>query len=93
MAEYASGEKCMACGSCGMPLERPEDHALGDASIALCRWCTDERGRLLPYEQVLDLNAGHFVKSQGVTPEAAKRMAAAMMSDMPAWKGRSAGQE
>jgi hypothetical protein len=90
MAEYASGEKCMACGSCGMPMERPEDHALGDVNQQYCRFCTDEQGRLLPYEQVLDTNAEYYVKSQGVTPEAAQRLAAALLADMPAWKSRGA---
>ena len=89
MTDVATGQKCKACGSCGMPLERPEDHALGDESHQYCRWCTDERGRLLPYERVLAMNAEHYVKSQGVTPEAARRLAAAVMADMPAWRGRN----
>jgi len=93
MSEYltgktATGEKCMACGSCGMPMEKPEDHALGDETQQYCRWCTDERGMLLPYESVLAMNAESYVRSQGVTPEAARRLAAAMLADMPAWKGR-----
>jgi hypothetical protein len=25
-------DKCPACGSCGMPLEKPEDYALGDTT-------------------------------------------------------------
>jgi hypothetical protein len=89
MADYASGEKCTACGSCGMPMERPEDHALGDANALYCHYCTDERGKLLPYENVLSMNAEYYVKSQGVTPEAARRLAAAMLADMPAWKDPS----
>jgi hypothetical protein len=93
MAEYATGEKCMACGSCGMPMERPEDHALGDVNHQYCRYCTDERGELLPYEKVLGMNAEIYVKSQGVTPEAAQRLAAALLADMPAWKGRGAVQK
>ena len=90
MADYATGEKCMACGSCGMPMERPEDHALGDVTHPYCRYCTDEQGRLLPYERVLGMNAESYVKSQGVTPEAAQRLAAALLADMPAWKSRGA---
>jgi len=85
-------EKCMACGSCGMPMEKPEDHALGDVNAAYCRWCTDERGQLLPYERVLTMNAEMYVQSQGVTPEAGRRLAAAMLAGMPAWKHTAARQ-
>lgn len=85
-------DKCMACGSCGMPMEHPEDHALGDVNAAYCRYCTDEQGRLRPYEEILGMNAEFYVKSQGVTPEAARRLAAAMLADMPAWKDRAGRQ-
>ena len=50
-------EKCISCGSCGMPMEKPEDFALGDVTQPYCAWCTDARGKLLPYEQVLETNA------------------------------------
>ena len=49
-------EKCPACGSCGMPMEKPEDFALGDTTRPYCRYCTDSRGELLPYEKVLETN-------------------------------------
>ena len=81
-------EKCPACGSCGMPMEKPEDHALGDVTREYCRYCTDARGELLPYEQVLETNARYYVESQGVTPAAANAMARAMLADMPAWRRR-----
>jgi Putative zinc ribbon domain len=84
-------DKCIACGSCGMPLESPEEHALGDVTSQYCRYCTDAHGRLLPYEEVLAFNARHYVVSQGVTQEAALRMAAAMLADMPAWRDRRRG--
>ena len=60
-------EKCPACGSCGMPMEKPEDFALGDVTRPYCRYCTDARGELLPFEKVLETNARFYVESQGVT--------------------------
>ncbi len=81
-------EKCPACGSCGMPMEKPEDFALGDVTRPYCRYCTDAHGELLPYEQVLETNAGFYVDSQGVTRAAAIEMARAMLADQPAWRGR-----
>jgi hypothetical protein len=72
-----------------MPMEKPEDYALGDATRPYCRYCTDARGELLSYEQVLKTNARFYVESQGVTPAAANVMARAMLADMPAWRDRN----
>jgi len=82
-------EKCPACGSCGMPMEKSEDFALGDATRPYCRYCTDERGQLLSYEQVLATNARFYIESQGVTVAAANELARAMLADMPAWRSRN----
>ena len=84
----ADDDKCPSCGSCGMPLEKPEGLALGDVTRAYCRYCTDARGELLPYEQVLETNARYYVQSQGITSDAATRLAQALLADMPAWRGR-----
>jgi len=83
-----ANEKCPACGSCGFPMETLEDHALGDTSRPYCRYCTDARGELLPYEKVLETNASYYEESQGVKPDVAMRLAQAMLADMPAWRDR-----
>jgi len=82
-------DKCPSCGSCGLPLEKPEDFALGDPRSVYCHYCVDPQGKLLPYEQVLETNARYYIDSQGITPDAATRMAQALLAGMPAWKGRS----
>ena len=41
-------------------MEKPEDFALGDTSRPYCRHCTDARGELSPYEQVLEANASYY---------------------------------
>jgi hypothetical protein len=71
-----------------MPLEKPEDFALGDPKSLYCGSCTDQKGKLLPYEEILAMNAKYYVDSQGITPNAAQRMAKALLDSMPAWKGR-----
>jgi Putative zinc ribbon domain len=81
-------DKCPACGSCGMPMEKPEDFALGDPTSEYCSSCTDRQGKLLSYEQVLEMNARYYITSQGITPEAARHMAQALLADMPAWRDR-----
>ena len=81
--------KCVSCGSCGFPMETAEDFALGDPTQPYCRYCTDEAGSLLPYENVLAANARHYVETQGVNPAAAKMMAAALLASMPVWRERA----
>lgn len=81
--------KCVSCGSCGFPMEKDDDFALGDRSQPYCRHCTDGRGALLPYETVLDANAQYYIKSQGISAEAAHGMAASLLASMPAWRSRS----
>jgi hypothetical protein len=76
-----------------MPLEKPEDFALGDPKSLYCSSCTDSRGKLLPYEEVLAMNARYYVESQGITPEAANRMAQALLQSMPAWQERQSQRQ
>jgi hypothetical protein len=79
-------EKCQSCASCGMPLEKSEDYALGDTSQAYCVYCTDAKGQLLPFEKILKANANYYVESQGITPDAAMKMATDLLKNQPAWK-------
>ncbi len=82
--------KCQSCASCGMPLEKNEDFALGDPSSSYCRYCTDKSGNLLPYEKILKANADYFKESQGLTDPAALKMATDLLLNQPAWKNREA---
>lgn len=79
-------EKCKACGSCGVPLEKAEDYALGDPSQEYCCYCTDEKGGLLPYSEILEMNTKYYIESQGITEQAAQTMAANFLKSQPAWK-------
>ncbi len=36
--------KCDSCGSCGMPFEKAEDHALRDINNSYCCHCADIGG-------------------------------------------------
>ena len=79
-------EKCKSCSSCGMPLTKPEEHALGDSSQPYCSYCTDKKGKLLPYAAILEMNAKYYHESQGITMEAATKMANDLLKSQPAWK-------
>jgi hypothetical protein len=79
-------QKCESCNSCGMPLEKKEDFALGDTSSVYCSYCVDNKGALLPYDTILKNNAYYYKESQGLTDQAATKMAKDLLLTMPAWK-------
>lgn len=79
-------KKCESCNSCGMPLENKEDFALGDPTSIYCQYCVDEKGTLLPYETLVQSNAHYYKESQGITEQAALKMAKDVLASMPAWK-------
>lgn len=53
-----------------------------------CKHCTDEEGRLLPFETILEANVQYYVSSQGIAREAALKMAKDLLATMPAWKNK-----
>ncbi len=68
------------CQSCGMPLT---DAAPGQM---YCAYCTDESGRLRPYEQVFEGTVtGYFMGMQKLERGAAEAAAKAHLAKMPAW--------
>lgn len=79
-------QKCESCNSCGMPLENRDDFALGDTTSVFCKYCVDAKGVLLPYETILQNNAHYYKESQGLTEQAAAKMAKDLLQVMPAWK-------
>ena len=80
--------KCAACASCGFPLQKPADFALGDPTSPHCAGCVRGRGKLPSYEDVLTMNARYSEHNQGLDAGAARAMAVALMADLPAWKSR-----
>lgn len=80
---------CPSCGSCGFPMREPADFAGGRVGAAYCSTCGDAAGRLKPFEEVLQSNADYFVREQGLDPGAAREMARALLTSMPAWQVRS----
>lgn len=71
------------CQSCGMPLK---DAVPGQM---YCSYCTDEKGQLKSYEQVLEGTAsGYFMQMQKMPREKALAAAKEHLSKYPAWKSR-----
>jgi hypothetical protein len=84
-----SNKTCQSCGSCGFPMNQPSDFAGGDPAAAFCSTCADARGKLKPFNQVVEANANYFVSEQGIDASAAREMARALLLSMPAWTARS----
>lgn len=80
--------RCVSCNSCGFPMEKPEDFALSNVINIYCHHCTNEKGELLPYDVILNANAKFYMESQGISENAAMKMAKDLLATMPAWKNR-----
>ncbi len=77
------------CIACGMPMETPADHALGDESKEYCVYCARPDGTMHSYGEQLDSMTGFIVRTQGLDAAAARSTARAMMAQLPAWKDRT----
>ena len=69
-----------------MPLRHKSDYARGDETARYCSHCTNPDGSLKSYEEVLEATKGYFIRSQGVDPLAAHRMAEKLLKAQPAWR-------
>lgn len=78
------------CIACGMPMDTPADHALGDESKEYCRYCARPDGSMQSYDEKLESMTGFIVRTQGLDAAVARSTARAMMAELPAWKNRAA---
>jgi hypothetical protein len=76
----------MTCIACGMPMERDEDHALGDTAKPHCRYCAREDGTMLSYPEKLTGYASWLVATQGLDRRVAEDQAKTILSQLPAWR-------
>jgi len=67
------------CQSCAMPLA---DAKPGDM---YCDYCTDEKGQLRPFEDILAGTTGYFEREQGMDKASAEAAAREHLLKMPAW--------
>jgi hypothetical protein len=74
------------CIACGMPMEKKEDFAMGDASKDYCLYCARPDGSMRSYDEAIVGMTGFLVRSQGLDETAARETARQMMSTLPAWK-------
>jgi hypothetical protein len=77
------------CDSCGMPLESPADHALGDVENPHCKHCAPD-GVLQPFEERFERMVQWTVRSEGVDRAIAVTRTRDYMRQMPAWRDHPA---
>ena len=70
---------CPSCWSCGMALENGSNEQY-------CAFCTDENGRLKPYQDILNGMSDYLVHSQGLDRGAAEEIAKDVLAKQPAWE-------
>jgi len=75
--------KMTSCQSCGMPLTDAHPGQM------YCQYCTDPKGHLKPYEQVLEgTTIGYFMQMQKMPRDKAEQAAKEHLAKMPAWVSR-----
>lgn len=84
--------RCKSCSSCGFPMEKPEDFAQSKVISIYCRYCTNEKGGLLPYDSILKATAKYYMESQGIPQDTAMKLANDLLITMPVWKNRTSVQ-
>lgn len=78
------------CESCGRPMMSSSDRGGGRADNPYCRHCTDARGALKSYSEVLEtLVVRDFMGTNGMARAQAEVAARNAMMYMPAWKGQT----
>ena len=78
----------LTCQSCGMPMDKAEDHGAGRPDNPYCKYCTDDQGNLLPRETVHQKMIDFFTKTMGKGPNEATIEVDKVMARMPAWRRR-----
>jgi hypothetical protein len=76
------------CIACGMPMTKPQDFAMGDASKDYCLHCARPDGSMQSYAEKLDSMTGFIVKTQGFDQKVARASAREMLARLPAWQGQ-----
>lgn len=75
------------CIACGMPMEKPTDHALADVSKDYCIHCARPDGSMQSSAEKLESMTAFIIKTQGLDAQVARSSAKNMLAKLPAWKG------
>ena len=83
------------CIACSMPMKKVQDYANGDVNKDYCYQCAREDGSMKSYEEVLEDSISWALENfqmigftKKPTEAEARKVLAAHMATMPAWKNR-----
>ena len=79
------------CISCGMPMEKKEDFSMQNTNKPYCVHCSDEKGNLLSYEEILENWSNFLIKiDKGkITKKEAVEQVKEKMKNLPAWQEKN----
>lgn len=74
------------CATCGMPLEKKEDFALGDEKAEFCAYCVNPDGSVKSGEEIFNGGVQFFLSTLGDDRSLAERITRKNMSRLPYWQ-------
>ncbi len=75
----------MNCESCGMPMQKSEDHGGSDINNKYCKHCAPD-GALKSRERIREGWINYATKTENMSRELAEKKVDEEMAKMPAWK-------
>ncbi|MEW5814908.1 MAG: zinc ribbon domain-containing protein [Spirochaetota bacterium] len=79
-----AGQK--VCESCGMPMRKKGEFGGGRTDNKYCVYCTDKKGNLKTYPDVLEGLKNFIISRMGIREDEALNIARENLSKMPAWQ-------
>jgi len=77
------------CATCGMPLIKKEDFALGDENSNICLYCSDEAGNTKSCNEIFEGGVQFFMSQLGGDREMAEKVTRKNMSQLPYWQDKN----
>ena len=77
------------CITCGIPLEKKEDFALGDENAKFCAYCVNPDGSVKPGEEIFNGGVQFFLSVLGGDKSFAEKITRKNMSQLPYWQEHS----
>jgi hypothetical protein len=77
------------CQTCGMPLNKKEDFALGDENSNFCLYCTNADGSVKTCEEIFEGGVNYFMTQIGDNRPLAEKITRKNMGGLPYWQDKN----
>jgi len=74
------------CATCGMPLEKKEDFALGNENSEFCLYCVNTDGSVKSGEEIFNGGVNFFLGIIGGDKNLAEKLVRKNMNRLPYWQ-------